>query len=280
MVSVAEPGESFEQIIGLLTELAYPALVAIAIGVARALGMILVTPAFNRLGLTGMIRSSVAIIISLPLMASIFDAQLQQESYSSFTIVAILIKEMLVGALIGIVLAIPFWAAEVAGEFVDLQRGSTMAQLIDPTGSNESGVTSTFFALILVVLFFITGGFLVMLESFYLSYELWPVADFYPILDASSALALLGLLDQIMRIGMMMIMPLVISILVADLMLGYVARMVPSLHVFDLSLPIKNLLFTFLMLIYISFLIPYMLSELDKMEEYFRYLMLMVRGVG
>lgn len=280
MVPVVESGYSFEGVIGFLTELGYPAIVAISVGTARALGMVLISPVFNRLGLTGMIRNSIAITMSLPLIFSIFDMLILQEEVSGIPIVGMLLKELLIGIFIGIVISIPFWAAEVAGEFVDLQRGSTMAQLIDPTGSGESGVTSTLLTLTIVVLFFISGGFLVMLECFYLSYEYWPVVNFYPTLEPGSVLVLLGILDKIMRVGMLMIIPLVVSILAADLVLGYVARMVPSLHVFYLSLPIKNLLFTFLMLVYIVFLIPYMLSEIDEIEGVFRKVVIVIRGVA
>ncbi len=44
-----------------------------------------------------------------------------------------------------------------------------------------------------------------------------------------------------MRIGVLMVAPLLIAMLITDLMLAYLSRMAPSLHIFDLSLPVKNL---------------------------------------
>lgn len=246
-----------------LTDLAYPLIAATAVGVARALGMVLVTPAFNRLGLTGLIRSAVAVTISIPLIVPLFDAMVNAEHLTSFTVTGMVIKELLIGVVIGLVFGVPFWAAEVAGELIDLQRGSTMAQILDPMGATESGVTATLMTITLLALFFITGGFMLLLGGFYRSYSLWPAVDFTPLMSEASAMALLGLLDKVMQIGVLMIAPLVIALLVADLMLAYLARMAPNLHVFDLSLPIKNLLFAFLMVIYVIFLIPFMLDQLD-----------------
>lgn len=268
---------NYQEITAALTEFAYPLIAAAAIGVARAMGMILVTPAFNRLGLTGMIRSAVAVALSLPLIMPIFETLSAMEHVSSFVIAALLLKELIFGVLLGLVFGIPFWAAEVAGELIDLQRGSTMAQLLDPMSTTESGVTSTLLTVMLVALFFMTGGFLLLLDGFYSSYSLWPVAELMPQLDAQTALAVLSLLDQVMRIGVLMIAPLVIAILIADFMLAYLARMAPNLHVFDLSLPIKNLVFTILMLIYLAFLVPHMLTELGAMSDYFRRLEELVR---
>ncbi|MDI5986639.1 type III secretion system export apparatus subunit SctT [Halomonas sp. M4R5S39] len=267
----------FDEIVRFLTELVYPLLAAAAIGMARAMGVILITPAFNRLGLTGLIRTAVAVTISLPMMVPIFATLSSMDSPSSFTIAALLIKELLIGVIIGLVFGIPFWAAEVAGELVDLQRASTMGQLLDPMGSTESGVTSTLLVVTLVALFFVTGGFMVMLDGFYRSYALWPVETFVPVLETRAALAVLGLLDQVMRVGVLMVAPLVIALLVADLMLAYLARMAPNLHVFSLSLAIKNLLFTFLMLLYIVFLVPLMFEELGALGDDYQRLEALIR---
>lgn len=269
---------AFDEIVSLLTELVYPLLVAAGIGMARAMGVILITPAFNRLGLTGLIRSAVAVTIALPMMPLVFATLTSMGPLPTSTLVAILIKELMIGVVIGVVFGIPFWAAEVAGELVDLQRGSTMGQLLDPMGSTESGVTSTLLVVMLVALFFASGGFMIMLDGFYGSYALWPVESFVPVLEASTAVMMLELLDQVMRIGLLMVVPLVIAILVADLMLAYLARMSPNLHVFSLSLAIKNLLFTFLMLLYIVFLVPQMLDELGTLGDGYRRLEALMRG--
>lgn len=80
---------------------------------------------------------------------------------------------------------------------------------------------------------------------------------------------IVGVLDKVMQTGVLMIAPVVIAILTADLLLAYLARMAPQLHVFDLSLSVKNLLFSFLMVVYVSFMIPYMLSQLAAMRGAF-----------
>lgn len=271
---------AFDEIVSLLTEIVYPILMAAGIGMARAMGVILITPAFNRLGLTGLIRSAVAVTIALPMVPFVFAILSSMGPLPISTLAAILVKELMIGVVIGVVFGIPFWAAEVAGELVDLQRASTMGQLLDPMGSTESGVTSTLLVVMLVALFFVSGGFMVMLDGFYGSYVLWPVESFVPVLEARTAVMMLELLDQVMRIGLLMVVPLVIAILVADLMLAYLARMSPNLHVFSLSLAIKNLLFTFLMLLYIVFLVPQMLGELGTLGDGYRRLEGLIRGEG
>ncbi|MFM9272154.1 type III secretion system export apparatus subunit SctT [Halomonas elongata] len=261
---------AYDELARILTEQIYPVLVAVAIGMARATGVILITPAFNRLGLTGLIRAAVAMTLSIPMMLPILETLSALGDATVFTIAGLLLKELLIGVLLGMVFGIPFWAAEVAGEVVDLQRASTMGQLLDPAGSTQSGVTSTLLVVMLVALFFGSGGFLVLLDGFYSSYSLWPVDAFMPALETRTALAMLGFLDQVMRVGVLMVAPLIIAMLVADLMLAYLARMAPNLNMFILSLPIKNLLFTFLLALYIVFLVPQMFGELGALDDYYQ----------
>jgi len=204
------------------------------------------------------------VAISIPMFFPVFEALTSMPEHGSVFIAGLLIKEFLIGILIGLLFGIPFWAAEVAGELIDLQRGSTMAQLVDPLSSGESSVMATLLTVMLITLFFMSGGFILMVDGYYHSYQLWPVTSFTPVFASSALLAVLSILDQIMRVGVLMVSPLLIALLVTDLMLAYLSRMAPNLHIFDLSLPVKNLFFTILMVIYIGFLIPMMLDQLAE----------------
>ncbi|WP_337761947.1 type III secretion system export apparatus subunit SctT [Sinorhizobium meliloti] len=240
----------------------YPVLAGAAIAMARALGMIVITPAFVRLGLTGLIRSGVAIAIALPLVPSFTVTLINTPGLTTITVAGLLMKEIIIGIVLGVVLGIPFWAAEVAGDLVDLQRGSTSAQLVDPLQATETSIAGTFFVLALVAVFFKSGGFSLLADTFYKSYEIWPVTSFRPTLGSESAMAVLAILDRIMQIGVLLIAPIVLALLIADLMLAYLSRMSPQLHVFDLSLAVKNLIFAILIVLYLTYLLRYMEEEL------------------
>lgn len=260
-------------------EVAYPVISCAALAAARATGLVLVTPAFNRLGLTGMIRSCVAVAISVPMFMPIFSQFTALPEHGSLYLGGLLIKELLIGVLVGLLFGIPFWAAEVAGELVDLQRGSTMAQLVDPLGANESSVMATLLVIVIVALFFMSGGFILMVDGYYHSYQLWPVMAFTPLFAQQALTAVLSILDQVMRVGVLMVSPLVIALLITDLMLAYLSRMAPSFHIFDLSLPVKNLFFTVLMLVYIGFLIPLMLDQLGEFRATVEVLKSLAQGL-
>ncbi|WP_136682560.1 type III secretion system export apparatus subunit SctT [Falsirhodobacter xinxiangensis] len=251
-------------ITAILTEVAYPLLVAISVGMARAIGMIMLTPAFMRLGLTGMIRSAAAFAIALPVVPAVFASTV--ELPTAFELAGLVAKETAIGAVIGIAFGIPFWAAEAAGELIDLQRGSTMSQLVDPLSSGETSVTATLLSVTIVALFFMSGGFLFLLGAFYGSYELWPATSFAPVIGDAAPAAILSVLDRILQIALVLTGPIVIAILIADVMMAFLSRMAPQLHVFDLSLAIKNLLYSLLIVLYLTFLTPLMFDQIAGLQ--------------
>jgi len=80
--------------------------------------MMIVFPVFGRLGVTGLVRNSIALVISIPLIPMIA-ANLGSEQLGLGLIAALLLKEVIVGLVVGVVLAVPLYAAEVAGDVLD-----------------------------------------------------------------------------------------------------------------------------------------------------------------
>ena len=157
-----------------------PYIIAAAFALARMLAMMAVFPVFDRLGVTGFVRNSIAVVISIPLIPMIA-AHLEGEQLSLGLIVALILKEVIVGLIVGLVLAVPLYAAEAAGDILDLQRGSSSATLSDPLGSSQSAITGTLLALVVIALYFASGCFDLTLRAIYDSYGIWPVRRFLPL---------------------------------------------------------------------------------------------------
>jgi type III secretion protein T len=238
-----------------------PYFLAAAFALARMLAMMIVFPVFDRLGVTGFIRNSIALVISIPLIPMIA-AHLGSEQLSLGLIAALLLKEVIVGLVVGVVLAVPLYAAEVAGDILDLQRGSSSASLSDPLGSTQSNITGTLLALIVIALYFASGCFDLTLRAIYDSYGIWPVRRFLPLLSREAGGLLLSLLDTVVATGVMLVGPIVVCLLLVDLLFALIARAAPSLQPFYLSMTVKNLVFSLVLVLYGAFLVGYMKNGL------------------
>lgn len=235
------------QTIGQLVDL-QTYVVAWAIALARIGGFAAVFPVYARAGLNGLLRGGVSLALSLPLVPFIA-VTVMPDKTALLQLPPILLKEVIVGALMGLFLGAPIWAAEIAGEILDLQRGVTFADIADPTSQSNNNVTGNFFALLILAIYFASGGFNITIKALYDSYGLWPIQSFMPIFSDQSGKLLLDLLDDIMSMGFMLVVPLVLAFLLADLSLALVARAAPQINIFILSLTVKNLTFAMLLVL-------------------------------
>jgi type III secretion protein T len=236
-------------------------IIAIAMAGARMGGAVLVLPAFTRLGLSGMLRTSIALTMAIPLLPLMVTIMAPQP-LGFGQAAAILAKEVAVGMILGLLLGVPIWAAEAAGEILDLQRGVTFAELVDPSYTTQNNVMGTFFALVMVAIYFMSGGLSVTLRTIYDSYTLWPLTSFTPMFSREAGEVLLAVLDDIVGLGVMLVAPIILALLLADLSLALVARAAPHMNIFVLSLPVKNLALTVLMVLYGAFLLSYLKDNL------------------
>jgi type III secretion protein T len=251
---------STAELFGRLHDYVYAA----GFAMARLTGMIIVLPAFTRLGTTGILRAAIALVLAFPLVPVLVQS-LEGVRLTVTTTAVLLLKEVTVGLIIGLVLGVPFWAAETAGGLLDLQRGSTSASLMDPAAMTADSISGTLFALAMVALYFGSGGLPLTLRVVYDSYGMWPASRFLPLFSVEAGELLLGLLDNVVTMGLMLGAPLVVCLLLADLLLALVSRAAPHLNVFALSLGVKNLVFALLSVLYCTFLIKYMGTDLESL---------------
>lgn len=238
-----------------------PYFVAAAFALARMLAMMITFPVFDRLGVTGLIRNSIAVVLAIPLIPMIA-AHLGNEQLGLGLIVALMLKEVIVGLIIGLVLAVPLYAAEAAGDILDQQRGSSQATLSDPVGTSQTAITGTLLVLVIIALYFASGCFDLTLRAIYDSYGIWPVRRLLPVLSREASGLLLSLLDAIMKTGLLLVGPIVICLLLVDLLFALIARAAPSLQPFYLSMTVKNLVFALVLVLYSAFLVGYMKNGL------------------
>ena len=215
----------------------------------RFLAAFSLLPFFSTQVVPGMLRQGVATSLCLLLVPFVAD-QTASVPISGTTLVVIIIKEVIVGVLIGYPLAVLFWAIEGIGFYVDNQRGSAMASSADPLTGQDSTPLGILFAQAFTVYFMSSGAFLLMLGVFYQTYQIWPVADFVPSFGGAGPTFYLGMFDRLLRMIVVLSAPLIVAMFLAEFALALVSRFAPQLQVFFLAMPIKSALSILLLIFY------------------------------
>ena len=120
---------------------------------ARPLGYVLLIPLFGRFHLnTGYLRGALLVALILPVMpAAIAAADADPTLLSAARVPGLMATEFLVGAILGLLAGLPLWAAQAAGDFMDIQRGAQMAQILDPGSADQQSVTGTLLLLVCIL---------------------------------------------------------------------------------------------------------------------------------
>lgn len=241
-------------------------LIALAYTQPRILAMFIAIPIFNNQILPGMLRFSIAAglgaLVAPRLMPAVTAVDLD-----ALQLILLIGKEAFVGFVLGYLVAIPFWAVEAVGFFIDNQRGASISASLNPLTGNDSSPLGILFNQAFIVFFLITGGFLLMLDLLYDSFRLWDVVAWTPTLRAESMPLFLDQLAALVRIAVLLSAPAIVAMFLAEVGLALISRFTPQLDVFFLAMPIKSALAVLVLLLYLPTLFNYAGDTISDLRQ-------------
>lgn len=171
------------------------------------------------------------------------------------TYVFLLMKEVMVGLLIGLIAFIIISAVQVAGGFIDFQMGFAIANVMDPQTGAQSPLTGQFLNIVSLLFLLSVNGHYLIIDGIVNSYEFIGIDQFIPFANKSIADFVIDSFNTMFLIAFQMAIPIVGCLFLVDIALGIVARAVPQFNVFVVGLPLKILvsfiaIFVFLSLYY------------------------------
>ncbi|MFK0570675.1 type III secretion system export apparatus subunit SctT [Endozoicomonas sp.] len=233
----------------------------LSMGMPRIVAMFTVFPMLNKRNLGGaMARNGIAMCLVL-FMHPMLSETRPDEALSIYDTAGIVIKEVFIGAIMGFCLAIPFWALEAAGFFIDNQRGASMASTMNPFSGGETSPMGILFSQALIALVMTSGLFLFILESLMVTYKVWPIFSYFPQLNQEATTFFLGQFDLIINLAMWLSAPVIICMFITEFGIALISRAAPQLNVFILAMPIKSA-------VALAILTVYMATVLELSRKY------------
>jgi flagellar biosynthetic protein FliR len=148
----------------------------------------------------------------------------------------LIIKEFLVGALLGLVGAVIFAAVQISGQIFGMQIGFGIVNVIDPLSDLQISVLGQFEFIVAILLFIAVGGHQLLILAITNSYTYIPMGAFH----MSSALndQITGILDKMFVVGYKVGFTMISRIFIINAM-GIIARTVPQMNIFIVGLPLN-----------------------------------------
>jgi type III secretion protein T len=156
--------------------------------------------------------------------------------------------------MLGLGFGIFIWAIQSVGDLIDFQTGAGNALFFDPVGGHEGGPTGGFLGWLAITLFVSAGGLLAMLGVVVDSYRLWPVASFFPDLGKVLEEFAIRQGDTLFLWIVKLAAPVILVLVLVELGMGLISRIAPQLNVFVFAQPLKSLLATLMLMLFLFFL--------------------------
>jgi len=205
---------------------------------ARWAGMIMLAPVFGARGVPGLVRLGMAGSITVLVYPLIFAAK-PPIPVELLPFIAVIIKEVLVGLVIGFVIYAMTSVLIGAGQLIDFQMGFTMGAAIDPVYGVQTPMMGNFQMILATMLLLATNSHHYLIAAMLKSYAYIPINpsnlpghfSFY-----------VQLLAHVFALAIQLAMPVFGALLVSDIGVGLLTRTVPQLNIFSIVFPVKIIL--------------------------------------
>jgi flagellar biosynthetic protein FliR len=149
----------------------------------------------------------------------------------------LLLRELLIGVVLGYVASLILAAAQMAGNVLDLQIGFGSAAIFDPATGAATPILAHVYDVIASVAFITLDGHHTLLAALGRSWELLPIGTAQ--VSAATAGGLVTVTGQLLWVAVRIAAPGMAAAFLTDLGLGLIARGVPQMNVFLVGLPAK-----------------------------------------
>lgn len=224
----------------------------------RAAGWLVVAPPFNGRSVPGKVKALLAMALALPVTGNALD-QLPPPELPA--LIGAVIVQTAVGVSLGFITYVLFASIQAAGDLIDLFGGFSLSMAFDPMSMSQNSVFGRLHGLLAIVLLFAVNGHLLVLRGFMTTYEVLPLDGGYSLPDTVTALT--DGIGMFFLSALQIAAPLIGVLFLADVGLGLLNRVSPSLNAFSLGFPLKIMLT--LLLVGMTFpLLPGHVSDLAE----------------
>lgn len=214
---------------------------------ARTGTMLMLLPGLGEQNISARMRLTFALVLAavlLPLHRSAYHIDTGALSAA----LVMLVEEILIGAMLGVTARLTISALEVAGSIIAQQLGLGFVTAVDPTQGEQGVLVGNFLTMLGITLFFATDMHHLVIAALNDSYNLFAPGDMPATGDAAALIT--RTVAGAFRIGIQLSAPFIVFGIVFNVGLGVLARLMPQMQVYFVSMPLSILLgLTFLLLL-------------------------------
>ena len=212
-------------------------LAAYVFPLARILSLLASAPPFSNAALPRRVRLILGIVVCIAIVPAL--PRLQPIDPASGAGLLILAQQMLIGFAMGLTMRLTFSAVDFMGTLISYQMGLGFATAYDPQSTSQTPVVSELLGIIATLVFLVINGHLMVLATLTQSFTLLPIGT-WPLPASWLNVARAGAI--VFTSGLLLALPIVITLLITNTALGVLGRVAPQLNLIAIGFPVTILL--------------------------------------
>lgn len=204
----------------------------------RVSGFVLVNPIFGRRGIPNLVKAG--LIMGLSIFLFTMPTKELVEVNGLLEYLVLLLKEFVLGYVIGFVVSLFQYILVLAGGVIDFQMGLSMATIYDVQSNSSIALSATMLNIMFMLIFFVMNGHHAL---FQLLIDLQKAIP-YGSLSISSELSsyMLKLFMQCTLLGVQLAFPVIALEFIGEAGVGILMKTIPQINIFAVNIQTKVLI--------------------------------------
>jgi flagellar biosynthesis protein FliR len=200
-------------------------------------------------------RVKIGLTAFLTLVVSPTIGPLPEVTVFSASGIWIMVNQIVIGAALGVTMQLVFAAVELGGALIGLQMGLGFATFFDPTSNSSAEVIARYLNTIAMLAFLAFDGHLQVVTSLAGSFQTVPISA--GALGTAGFRALVQWGGAIFSAALLLALPVVVALLIANLSLGILNRAAPQIGVFQIGFSVTLIVGMLLLQLMLPNMIPF-----------------------
>lgn len=202
----------------------------------RVTAMLVVAPMLGHMAIPVQVKVAIGMFVAF-VMYPLASGQAAALTTELIPLTLNVLKEAVVGLLIGFAAGLLFAGVRYAGELIAVDSGLSLAAMFDPESNAHASVMSESLYLLMLMVFVLLNGHHFVLEALQLSYASVPMGSFA--LNGDVAEQIITMVGMMFVIAVKLAAPVMVTMFLINVALSILSRVMPQMNLFAVVFPLK-----------------------------------------
>ncbi|MEY8319584.1 flagellar biosynthetic protein FliR [Lachnospiraceae bacterium 46-61] len=239
----------------------------------RISGMILFNPILGRRNVPAVVKAGMIMALTI-IVSSFYNGTIEQPN-TILEYGVLLLKEFTIGYIAGFVISLFLYIIILAGEFIDMQLGLSMAKVYDSQSNASISMSATLYNILYMLAFFALNGHIALLYAILTSSEVIPYGEV--VFNQAAYQRIWDIFIQCTVLGIQLSFPILAAELICEMGVGILMKTIPQINVFVINIQAKVLIGILILLMmfvpmeeFIRDLIPQTIDSFKEMLQFLK----------